>query len=197
MLERQSFDSWAPRYNRSLLQFFTFVPVHRAVINEALVAGVTPGDILDVGCGTGLLLDRAAGQWKDARCTGIDYADAMIGEAMKNHAGNPRFRFKAGDAASLPVESAAFDIAFSTVSFHHWADQGGGIREIARALRPHGLFVLADIGLPRILRFLKRGAAGSRVRQRLFEQAGFSIIIQHRPIRIAFQVLVTVGRKIS
>ena len=32
----------------------------------------------------------------------------------------------------------------STVSFHHWADQAAGLKEISRTLQPRGRLVLAD-----------------------------------------------------
>ena len=37
-----------------------------------------------------------------------------------------------------------FDLIISTISFHHWADQDKGLREVARGLGAGGLFLLAD-----------------------------------------------------
>jgi ubiquinone/menaquinone biosynthesis C-methylase UbiE len=69
----------------------------------------------------------------------------MIAGARRKHAGESRFRFEVGDAAELPLDAASVDVSFSTLSFHHWTRQAQGLREMARVLRPNGLFVLGDI----------------------------------------------------
>ena len=86
-------------------------------------------------------------------------------------------------------------MAFSTISFHHWADQLSGVRQVARVLRPGGLFVLADIRPMLLLLPVMRRFHGSRSRQRLFKDGGLTVVEQRRPLRLGGYVLVTVGRK--
>lgn len=193
--DRHHFDRWAPRYDRSVLQPVLFSPTHVAVLKAAVRAGAHPRDVLDVGCGTGRLLERAAQTWPDARFTGIDVTPNMIAEARRKHPGDARFRFEIADAAALPLPPESIDVAFSTVSFHHWSDQRGGVREVARVLRPGGLFVLADIRPPLLLRPIMRRFHATRSRGRLFEDGELAIVEQRRPPRLGGQVLVTVGRK--
>jgi ubiquinone/menaquinone biosynthesis C-methylase UbiE len=125
-----------------------FGPVHEAVLNDYGAVGATPSDVLDVGCGTGRLLEAAAKRWGTTRLTGIDPSEPMIAEARRKHEADARFTFKVADASDLPLESSSFDAAFTTMSFHHWGDQAAGIREVARVLRPGGFFVLADVDPP-------------------------------------------------
>lgn len=193
--ERRHFDHWAPRYDRSLLQPVLFAPTHVAVLNAAANAGARPRDVLDLGCGTGRLLERAAEKWSDAHFVGIDTSAQMVAEARRKLGGNPSFRFEVGDAASLPLESGSVDLALSTISFHHWADQLGGVRQVARVLRPGGLFVLADIRPPLLLRPVMRRFHASRSRKGLFVAGGLSVIEERRPLRLGGHVLITVGRK--
>jgi ubiquinone/menaquinone biosynthesis C-methylase UbiE len=47
-------------------------------------------------------------------------------------------------AEDLPFPDASFDLVFSTMTFHHWHDQGRGIAEVARVLTPHGRWLLAE-----------------------------------------------------
>jgi ubiquinone/menaquinone biosynthesis C-methylase UbiE len=186
--ERTRFDRWAPRYDRSILQRFMFEPVHQAALRAfEEIAGGPPHDILDAGCGTGRLLEAAAQRWSGTRLTGIDPSEGMIAQARGKHEGDTRFTFKLGDAAALPLEPAAFDAAFSTISFHHWSDQAAGVRELARVLRPGGLFVLADIDVPFLfllhpLLSLTRHVhmQDRRSIQRFLEGAGFSIVLRRR-----------------
>ena len=130
------FDLWAPSYDRCFLQKVMYEPVHDAVLNAFSAAGWPPRDVVDVGCGTGRLLEAAGQRWSRARLTGIDVSETMIAEARRKYKGDARFCFKQGHACALPLRSASFDAAFSTYSFHYWGDQASGIREVARVLRP-------------------------------------------------------------
>ena len=40
----------------------------------------------------------------------------------------PGARFYVGQAESLPLPDASIDLALSTMSFHHWANQAQGVR---------------------------------------------------------------------
>jgi len=182
---RECFDRWAPRYDRSAQQRFFFGPGHVAALKAARAAGVAPDDVLDVGCGTGRLLERVAQDWPHARLAGIDAAPLMIAEARRKHDGDGRFDFQVGDAVVLPFRALSVDVVFSTFSHHHWSDQQAAVGEIARVLRPGGLLVLANMEV--------YPAAG--VRRTLFEHAGLEVIEQSRPLRLAAAVLVTAGRK--
>jgi len=184
---RDFFDGWAPRYDSSAEQRFFFGPAHVAVLKAARAAGVAPGDVLDVGCGTGRLLERVALLWPHAHLAGIDAAPLMIAEARRKHDGDGRFDFQVGDAVALPFGPSSVDVAFSTFSHHHWSDQRAAVEAVARTLRPGGVFILANMEI--------RFAAG--VQRKLFENAGLEVIAQRRPVRLAAAVLMTVGRKIS
>ena len=195
------FDRWAPRYDRSIHQKLMFGPVHDVVLSAFSTLGAVPRDILDVGCGTGRLLESAGRRWDGAQLTGIDASEAMIAEARGKHEGDARFIFRQADASGLPLKDASFDAVFSTMSFHHWGDQASGIREVARVLRPGGFFVLADVSMPLFFRLrplFNRGGHATFQRpeaiRRLFEQASLSIVIQRRFWRLA-RVQLFAGRK--
>ncbi len=140
----ESFDRRAGGYEASFTQRLFFDPVQRAVLDLA-ARDAPPENILDIGCGTGRLLRKAAARWPDARLIGVDPADGMIRQARQR---TPQATFFSGQAEALPLPAASFDLITSTNSFHHWADQRQGIREVARTLRPGGQFVLADLLLP-------------------------------------------------
>lgn len=199
--EQIRFDRWAPHYDRSILQRLMFKPVHDAVLGAFDEFSASPHDVLDVGCGTGCLLESAAERWGGARLTGIDPSEAMLVEARRKHDGDARFTFKPGDASALPLESTAFDAAFSTISFHHWGDQASGIREVARVLRPGALFVLADIVVPFVsllrpfLTLIRHvNMQDTRAIQRLLEETEFSVVL-HRRIWPLSPVQLFVARK--
>jgi ubiquinone/menaquinone biosynthesis C-methylase UbiE len=178
-----------------------FGPVHDAVLDALAAAGPAPHDVLDVGCGTGRLLEAAARRWDQVQFTGVDASKAMIVEAQRKHDGDVRFAFKQADAAALPLESASFDAALSTMSFHHWGDQAAGIREVGRVLRPGGLFVLADVDAPLLFLwrlFLKwpdhAGLQAPAAIARLLEQ-GELAVVTHRRFWPLSRVQLFVARK--
>lgn len=53
--------------------------------------------------------------------------------------------FVAGDVGALPFRAASFDVVTCRIAPHHFADVGGAVRQIARALRPGGSFLVEDI----------------------------------------------------
>jgi SAM-dependent methyltransferase len=188
----QRFHRWSRTYERSVGQIFFFGPVHRAVVNlvQSRLDGRSPDTVLDIGCGTGRLLRRAALWWPSARLIGVDPAEGMIEHARGLM---PSAAFHVGRGEAVPLPDSVVDVAFSTISFHHWEDQAAGVREVARILRPNGCFCLADGALPSLAGGL---IPHTRIHTRkemasLFERAGLSI---HSQKRIhAGSVLATIG----
>jgi ubiquinone/menaquinone biosynthesis C-methylase UbiE len=135
---------WAPNYDRSFLQRALFGPVQDATIAAAAGHSARPRVILDVGCGTGQLLGRLAARFPAAELVGADAAAGMIEQARAAVSGDLSVRFVTAFAEELPFPDASFDLVTSTVSFHHWADQRRGLREVRRVLNPGGLFILTD-----------------------------------------------------
>jgi ubiquinone/menaquinone biosynthesis C-methylase UbiE len=167
------FEDWSRRYERSWMQRFLFSRIHRAVLDLAAPLP-TPATVLDVGCGTGRLLRGAAARWPGARLIGVDPAEGMVHVARQL---TPSATFHRALAQSLPLPDASVDLVFSTISFHHWRDHAGGVREIARVLRPGGHFVLADFAPPRGLGWLTghEGAQTAAARERILTAAGLRI----------------------
>lgn len=137
------FGRWAPTYEHSPMQRWLFGPAHKRMLDLLAAHGPTtaPQRVVDVGCGTGRLLRAVAVRWPQAQLIGIDAAAGMVEEARRL---NPKVQFENAPAESLPIPKASVDLVLSSISFHHWADQTKGVREVARILRPGGWFCLAD-----------------------------------------------------
>jgi len=187
------FNRRAATYETSRSQSYFFDRVQRMVLN-LVQNGSNPETILDVGCGTGRLLRKAKKRWPNVRLIGVDAAEKMIEQATQLF---PQAEFHVAMAETLPLPDTSVDLAFSTLSFHHWSNQAKGISEIARVLRPQGRFLLADITIPFWLslfvkRFKRKGP--TRIRE-MFVEAGLTVELQQRPWRWSWVMLVTVGRK--
>jgi len=173
------FDRWSTRYERSKWQWLHFDRVHRRAF-ELAARFPQPNAVLDVGCGTGRLLRSAHTRWPNARLFGVDPSEGMI-EAGK---GLTPAELHATGAEAIPLPDGSIDLAFSTIAFHHWADEGRGLREVARVLRPGGGFVLIDnLGPVWLARYLKdRPYLSADERAALWAASGLRVLDQRRMV---------------
>jgi ubiquinone/menaquinone biosynthesis C-methylase UbiE len=104
------------------------------------------GDVLEVGCGTGLILQRVRGF--AARAVGIDISAGMLARARARG-----LDVMQGSATALPFADASFDVAYSFKVLAHIQDIRTALAEMARVTRPGG-WVLAEFYNPRSLRYL-------------------------------------------
>ena len=100
--------------------------------------------LLDVGCGTGFLIDLLTRQ-KAARYFGLDLSDEMIRVAQEKAI--PGATFTVGSADRLPYPDEGFDIVTCSQSFHHYPYPEQAMLEAKRVLKPGGLYILSDTGI--------------------------------------------------
>ena len=157
-----------------------FEPVQRTLLHVAADAKPRATAILDVGCGTGRLLRAAEGLFPGARLEGVDAAPAMVKRAQAES--DSGITFRQGVAEQLPFGEAEFDLVFSTMTFHHWADQGRGAAEVARVMRADGRWLLAEFVPKGILRLLMaRRFPRQRSLERMLREEALEITSQ-RPV---------------
>ncbi|MGD0998824.1 MAG: class I SAM-dependent methyltransferase [Thermoleophilia bacterium] len=138
------FGRWAASYNESVLQRVLFAPLQELTLREAASLLPHPRAILDIGCGTGLLLRRAVRRFPSSELTGVDAADEMIRVAQASVPEGVPVRFVHAFAEDLPFAAASFDLVLTTMSFHHWANQAKALGEVRRVLIPGGVCALTD-----------------------------------------------------
>ncbi len=187
----QSFERRSGSYEDSFLQGLFFDRIHRVAL-DSVPPGIKPESILDIGCGTGRLLRKAATRWPTARLIGVDPAEGMVKEARRL---TPGALFHVSLAETLPLPDGSVDLVLSTVSFHHWQNQVQGVKQVARVLHPGGIFVLVDLFMPLGLQRIHRHGrqANPSAVSGMFAQAGLSVQAQRR-VMSRF-LLVTVGRR--
>ena len=139
------FDRRATWYDLSPRRWQFFIPVQKASLKVARPWIASPKAVLDVGCGTGQLMRRMAKAFPGAQILGVDSSRGMVDRARNVIQQGVTGRVDLAAAEALPFPDSSFDLVVSTVSFHHWHDQGGGLTEIRRVLHDGGVFVLADI----------------------------------------------------
>lgn len=111
-------------------------------------------DVLEVGCGTGLILERI--RHFAARAEGIDLSPGMLEKARARG-----LTVREGSATDLPYESESFDVTCSFKVLAHVPPIEQALAEMARVTRPGG-FILAEFYNPRSFRGLLRALGPAR-----------------------------------
>lgn len=113
--------------------------------------------VLDLGCGRGLMLIGAARRLRTGRAIGVDLwrtedlggnspAAARANAAIEGVA--DRVTFETADMRALPLASGSIDVVLSQAAVHNIVEASGrrqALEEAARVLRPGGTVLLADI----------------------------------------------------
>jgi len=115
---------------------------------ETHLRGHGAAEFLDVGCGGGHVAYRAAPHVHlvTACDPSADMLRVVGATAAERNITN--LRTARGPAERLPFDDTCFDIAATRFSAHHWADLDAGLREVARVLKPNGLFLVVDAASP-------------------------------------------------
>ena len=102
--------------------------------------------LLDVACGTGRFLRNVRQAYPVLQLAGIDLSSAYLGEARRHLQGLRPVNLLVANAEAMPFSTASQDIVTAIFLFHELpADVRRTISvEIARVLKPGGLFVLVD-----------------------------------------------------
>jgi len=130
-MSRARYDGIAEWYDREFATGELATAPREATLR---LLGDGPGELLDVGCGTGA--HTAVLSEHGWSAIGVDISEDQLRLARERG-----LEVVQGDATNLPFEDASFDAVVSMWTHTDVEDFPALVREVARVLRPGGLFV--------------------------------------------------------
>lgn len=161
---REYYDAFSERYDRNRDRGY-----HKLIDDQAaaLVRRVgTDRDVLEVGCGTGLVLARVAAFARTAQ--GIDLSPGMLERARERG-----LDVREGSATALPFPDNSFDVAYSFKVLSHVPQLSLALSEMVRVIRPGGHLVF-DIYNRHSLRYLIKRVFGPKATSTKFDEGAIT-----------------------
>ncbi len=154
----------------------------RTVLDTYMKAPPRPGRVLDVGCGTGLMLSRV----KEWQPVGLDFSQLALGYCR----GRGIRHLLQGDVVHLPVKSNSMDLVLALDLIEHVERDDLMAGEFHRILRPGGYLMATvpahqflwsdhDVALHHFRRYSYEGF------RKLLREAGF------RPVKYSYGITFT------
>ena len=121
----------------------------QSILSAITALGLGPGQrVIDVGCGAGAHLGLFAREVAPGGVVvGLDHAAdrlALAAELWSDAIVSGAIELRAGDHDALPVQDAAFDLAWSSLVLHHARQPLIMLGELARVVRPGGAVAVLD-----------------------------------------------------
>lgn len=198
----KEFNKWSKIYDFPLnyLNFY--------LANKKLLKILKPkkgSSLLDVGFGTGILLEQLIKYDKNLNLYGLDISDDMVKAAQKKFA-DQQVKLILGSAIDMPFKDNSFDYVTCIHSFHHHPDSIQSLKEMKRVLKKGGEVAIMDNhldgfwrqtfhNLERTLFPVREGNIRRYLKdemKKLFDHVGFKNIRQYT---YTYFSLITIGEK--
>jgi ubiquinone/menaquinone biosynthesis C-methylase UbiE len=138
---QEHYDSVAGTYDNHYDHLTRGRPYHNHLSDHLIKALPENGDLLDIGCGTALFVEKYLRNGGTA--TGIDISGKMLIRARERC---PGCTFVVGKGETLPFRDASFDAISSLLVFSYVKTPETMLAEAHRVLRPGGSIAVCTLG---------------------------------------------------
>ncbi len=141
MNRKQFFDMHAKKWDT----FVAMGLMHRIKRDIVPYLGIKKGfNILDVGCGTGILLPLLkARAGSNGEITALDYSKPMIKQAKEKYGSG--YKYLCAKAEDTGLKKNTYDLAVCFSAFPHFPNKLKALKELLRILKPGGKIVIAHV----------------------------------------------------
>jgi ubiquinone/menaquinone biosynthesis C-methylase UbiE len=138
---------WRNYTRRTLTQALAMIDVD--ALHSVKTRLGRPARVLDVACGTGILLKQLLEQVPDAQAYGVDASADMLAQARTTLKDWPGVQLEqaevgSGETADLPYRPGTFDLITCTNALHDLPDPVATLSGLRRLLSPGGQLVVED-----------------------------------------------------
>ena len=117
--------------------------VAERMIERLDVMNFTPKNILDLGCGTGLLTSLLHKRYDDSRIISVDFSSEMLKTCFEK---DVKSSFVCADIEYLPFKSMNFDLVISNFTLHWCQNLQKILLDVQNNLTDQGIFFFSTLG---------------------------------------------------
>ena len=147
----EEFSKWADYYDNPLTSI-TFKQTNAKIVT--LLDPKHNSSLLDVGCGSGILIKNLINLSRGMKLYGLDITPNMVRVAKRKFTNNSSVEITLGSAVNMPYKDNSFDYVTCASSFHHHPDPIQSAKEMVRVLKPDGKLLILDMCIKGLLRKL-------------------------------------------
>lgn len=108
---------------------------------------ITPGQIVDLGCGGGRNAGELMKKYPDAHVTAIDYSDLSVEKSKeynKDMIEAGRCEVMQGDVSDLHLPEETYDLATAFETIYFWPGLETCFAQVCKVLKPGGYFMICN-----------------------------------------------------
>jgi len=140
---RRSFDRASRTYDTAAA---VQGEIRTRMLERLDIVRLQPTAVLDLGAGTGHASRELKRRYPSAQVIALDSSLTMLRASAPQQRFLRRFAPVCGDAHRLPVRSQSFDLVLSNLLLEWCHEPDAVFGEVARVLRPKGLFTFTTVG---------------------------------------------------
>ncbi len=142
--------------------------------------------VLDLGCGTGLFARRLVSDLPGTEVIGLDVSKPMIEEAIAlSREGGVSVDYVRAEVPSLPLQDRSIGAVLHAGGLHFILDAESLLAEVARVLKPRGVYVASSLTTGALLQPFHRVAGiHPRSEQQLRELVSAAGLVRFERVRV-------------
>lgn len=117
--------------------YFDFVNKEEVKIVNYYIKNFKKCKILEIGCGTGILMSKIKKNYKDINIKGVDISEDMLKKAREK-----KLSVEKSDALHLPYRNNTFDIVYLFKVAPHIKEIKEAVKEFDRVLKHKGILII-------------------------------------------------------